>query len=577
MKRTLLLLTTLFLSLAFTPTSSLTGSYPQNYFRSPVEHDILLSGTFGELRPNHFHAGIDIKSSRGVSGDPIFAAAEGFVAKIRVEESGYGRSLYLAHPNGYTTLYAHLEKFSPELETYVKQEQYARQSFEVELKPGAERFPVAKGEPIGVMGNTGASNGAHLHFEVRETSTQNPINPLLFGFDVVDNIAPRMHSLKVYLLSDAREAKDTKTFSLYKLGDKYRVKGDTITVATRQAGFALKVYDHFDRVSNWNGIFSLSMYQNDSLLYDFKLETFSFDETRYLNAHCDYVERVTKNSYYNRCYTLPGNQLSIYKMLSDYGVVNLRNDKPSKITMIASDVNGNSTKLEYWVKSVGATEATFASKGDFNYILPFNEGSVIQTDGIYLNLPPGTLYETLYMKYQTSPERSSGYYSHVHHIHNSKTPVHNYFEIGIRPTVSVPAELKSKIFVAYCEGGSITNCGGNWQDGYLRTKARAFGDYAIMVDVTPPVIRPVNFQYNMRATSKMVFKISDNVNTASNVKGLTYEATIDGNWVLMEFDKKTASLSLKFDDTVGKGEHEFKLVVIDAVGNETVYEKKFVR
>jgi hypothetical protein len=577
MKKFLLVLTLPLLVLAFTTHYPETSeNYPQNYFRSPVAHTVLLSGTFGELRPNHFHSGIDIKSSKGVAGDPIYAAADGYIAKIRIEESGYGRSLYVNHPNGYTTVYAHLDKFTDELENYLKEQQYARKSYEVELLPGADKFRVAQGEQIGTMGNTGASNGAHLHFEVRKTKTQNPVNPLLFGFNVTDNIAPKMHSLKVYFLNDKREAKDEKAFTLFQSGGNYRLKGDTLTLGAWRAGFALKVYDHFDRVSNWNGIYSLEMYLDDSLVYDFELESFSFEETRYINAHCDYEERLTKNSYFNRCYTLPGNRLSIVKHQENYGVIDLFQGRPHKITLVASDVAGNKSNLTFWVKRSEAL-ATSVAQETYNYIFPYNEGNLVQTDGIYLHMPEGTLYENLYLKYMSTPERSSGYYSKVHHLHDSRTPVHGYFDLGIRPTLSIPAELKSKVFVAYCEGNSVVNCGGYWQEGFLRTKVRALGDYAIMVDQTPPSVKPIAFQTNMKGFNKMSFKISDNVSAASNVEGLTYEAQVDGQWILMEFDKKTALLSHRFDDQIGKGEHELVLTVRDAVGNETVLERKFVR
>lgn len=577
MKRILLVVILPLLTLAFTNNDGKPNprkSYPRNYFQPPVSHSLLLSGTFGELRPNHFHAGIDIKSSRGVAGDPIFAAGEGYISRIKVEPSGYGRSISINHPNGYTTVYAHMDKFNAKLEEYVKEQQYTLQSFEIELKPDAQAFPVAQGEQIGYMGNTGASNGAHLHFEVRETTTQNPINPLLFGLFVEDNVAPKMHSLKVYYLNEKREEKDSKAFPLIKSGSGYKIKGDTLTIGAGQAGFGLKVYDHFDRVSNWNGIYALDMYQNDSLVYEFDLESFSFDESRYINAHCDYHERVTNNSYYNRCYTLPGNRLSIYKQQADFGLIRLKDGRISKITIVASDVAGNNSTLEFWVKK--GPSIVPVSQEIYNYILPYDEGNMIRTDGLYLHLPEGVLYENLYLRYSATPERSSGYYSDVHHLHDSRTPVHDYFDIGIRPTISIPAELKPKVFVAYCEGGGILNCGGYWEDGLLRTKVRSLGDYAIMADVTPPSVKPVTFSPNMRGFSKMSFKISDNVATAPNVEGLQFEARVDGEWILMEYDKKTKTITHFFDGRIGPGVHELQLLVKDAVGNETVFQRKFV-
>ncbi len=577
MKRILLILIIPVFTLAFRGGVPEDFVYPKNYFRSPVDHTLLLSGTFGELRSNHFHAGIDIKSSKGVPGDRLYATAGGYIARIKVDPGGYGHSLYINHPNGYTSVYAHLIKYADEINEYVKEQQYAQKSFAVNLILTPDKFPVTQGQVIGLMGNTGSSNGAHLHFEIRDTKTQNPINPLLFGFSVTDNVAPKMHALKVYALDDEREESSTHSFALYQSNGNYRIKNDTLTIDAWHAGFGLKVYDHFDRVSNWNGIFALAMYLNDSLVYDFDLEHFSFDETRYINAHCDYVERVTRNSYYNRCYTLPGNHLSIYKHLKKNGVVDLFKDKPQKITLVASDVAGNESTLEFWVRRGETATAKLVSDEPYNYMLPYDEGNMIQTEGLYLHLPKGALYENLYLKYQVAGELAPDSYSPVHHLHDSTTPVHSYFDLGIRPTVSIPAELKPKVFVAYRVGKTIMNCGGIWKDGFLRTKVRAFGNYCIMADDVAPTIKPVTFTYNMRGYSKMKFKIGDNISTAPNVQGLTFEARVDGEWILMEYDRKTATLTHYFDEHIAKGDHEFKLVVKDAAGNEKIYQKKFAR
>ncbi|HHM21926.1 MAG TPA: M23 family metallopeptidase, partial [Bacteroidetes bacterium] len=563
---------------AFRPADPPAGDkYPVGYFRAPVSHTLLLSGTFGEMRPNHFHAGIDIKSSRGVAGDPVYAAADGYVSRIKVDESGYGRAIYINHPNGFTTVYAHLDHFTDELAAYVKKKQYARKSFEVDLSPAHGEFSFKKGEQIGTMGNSGSSNGAHLHFEVRKTSTQKPVNPLLFGFNVVDNVRPKMHALKAYFLNDKLEEQGSREFNLIKLKNgRYRLKGDTLELSAWGAGFALKVYDHFDGVSNWNGIYSLKMFRDEELIYEFEMESIAFNETRYVNAHCDYEERVTKKSYFNRCFHLPGNKLGIYTKKINNGVVELYANKPAHIKMVAADVAGNEATLEFWVRRSKSPAVPVAGK-IYNYLFPYNEGNLIRTEGLYLHLPKGTLYENLYMKYDVTPERSDGCFSNVHHLHNYRTPVQKYFDIGIRPTVPIPAELKPKVFVAYCQGGEVWNCGGKWKDGLLRASVRAFGDYCIMVDEKPPVVKPVAFSYNMRGYNKMKFKVTDNVETIGRVRAISYNAWVDGQWILMEYDKKNDMLTYVFDEHVGEGDHVLKLIVKDAVGNETIFEKSFIR
>ncbi len=564
-----------FLALAFIFGAIDKEKYPQNYFGSPVHHSIRLAGTFGELRPNHFHSGIDIKSSNGKTGNPIFAAADGYVVRVKIVVGGFGRALYMRHPNGYTTVYAHLKKFTPEVEAYVKREQYRQQSSTIDLYPAANLFSFKGDEKIGEMGNSGSSEGPHLHFEIRNSKTGKPINPLLFGFLMSDHRAPQMYQLKVYYLNDQGETLETKIYPLSQLGHLYQVDGDTLRLGAWRVGFALKVYDHHDNVSNWNGIYSLQMLQDDSIVYDFVFESFSFGETRYINAHCDYEERVTKKSYFNRCYSLPGNKLSIYGKKVNQGIIKLHKDKAAKISMVAADANGNSSKLEFWVKRGKVVQP---KRPPFNYFLSYKEENVIDKPSLYLHFPKGTFYENLYMRYESIRENTSEYFSEIHSVHDYKTPVQKYFDIGIFPTVYIPEEKKKKAIVGYCEtDGTIISYGGSWQEGKLFAKVRALGDYCILIDDVPPIIEPVIFHKTMKGYSKMVFKISDNFPTAGKAKSLSYRATVDGNWILMEFDGKKDLLTHRFDERIGPGEHHLKLVVKDDRGNRQVFERTFLR
>ncbi|MEM9822897.1 MAG: M23 family metallopeptidase [Bacteroidota bacterium] len=545
--------------------------YPQDYFRSPVDIEIRLSGTFGELRPNHLHAGIDIK---GKTGQRIYSIADGYISRIKVQTGGYGNVLYINHPNGFTSVYAHLQNFPEEVAAYVKRAQYRKATFEVELFPEAGRFSLKKGDVIGRMGLSGRSFGPHLHFEIRDTKTEKPINPLLFGFKVQDNVAPKLHELKVYFLNDKRESFRSKTYALRKGGKNYRIKGDTLLIGAWRAGFALKAYDHMTKTPNWNGVYAIEMLKDDVPFYSFTMETFAFSESRYINAHLDYAEQVAKKSYFNRCYSLPGNQLSIYGYTTKKGVVELSKTQPAKITMIAKDVEGNASQLEFWVKR---DEVKPGKTAPFNYLLPYQEENIIENKNLYLYFPKGTFYENLYFQYQSSPEKSSNVYSTVHHLHDFKTPVHRYYDLAIRPNI-IPDSLKAKAFIAYCDSkNKIKSCGGKWESGRLKAKVRDLGDYCIMLDTEAPSIVPLRFRSNMKGYSKMTFKIKDNLNTARNVEGIKYEATVDGQWILMEFDAKNDLLIHRFDDQIGPGKHQFRLVVTDDRGNENVFERSFQR
>ncbi len=548
-------------------------SYPQDYFRSPVDYTILLSGTFGELRPNHFHAGIDIK---GAIGKPLYSIADGYVSRIKVQSGGYGQVLYIDHPNGYTSVYAHMHRFDKTIEKYVKEQQYQQQSFEVDLYPAQNQFVFKKGQLIGKMGTTGRSFGPHLHFEIRDTQTEKPINPLLFGFAVNDKIPPKLHQLKIYSLNDKHETIATKTKNISKAkSGKYYIGGDTLYIPAWRVGLGLKTYDHMNGVSNWNGVYSIEMFEEEQSKYMFEMETFAFHETRYINAHLDYNEQVAKKSYFNRCYRLPGNQLQTYPIQSEDGVITLSQNKAKKIKMVVKDADGNTTNLTFYLKR--AKEVKKQDQDIYNYYLPYNEDNIIQNEDIVINLPYGSLYENLYLQYHKTNEKSADIYSDYHHIQDFKTPTHKYYELGIKAK-NLPTEKRDKAVIVYCRTGKAPlSYGGKWEGDFLKTEVRDFGDFCIMLDEKPPSIIPISFKSNMKGFNLMSFKIKDNFKTARNVKGLSYNGYIDGEWVLFEFDAKKNLIKHRFDKNLPSGKHQFKLIVEDERGNKKVFKRDFTR
>lgn len=539
-------------------------------FVLPTDGTPLLSGTFGELRSNHFHAGIDIK---GYVGKPIYAVEEGFVSRIKVQGGGYGNALYISHPNGYTSVYAHLDNYDEEIAAYVKKQQYQLKNFEVDLFPPKGMFSFKKGEKIGEMGVKGYSFGPHLHFELRETKTEMPVNPLMYGFSIKDNISPRMHMLKVYGLDPELNTTITKEYNLIGGNGNYRISGDTIDFGAWRIGLGIKVYDHMNGTSNWNGVYRIMVMVDDQEVYDFVMDKFAFSESRYINAHLDYRDVVTKKSYYNRCYLLPGNKLSVYHAGRTHPIVKLSEYQTKKVTVVAQDANGNQSKLVFWVKR---SEVKPPNQAYFNYLFPHNEANRIETQDVSLYLPKGTLYQDLYLDYSASSEADGEEFSKVHHIHNRTVPAHRYFELAISP-ISMPKDLMDKAFIARCEeDNTYVNCGGEWKNGKLVTKVRTFGDYTIMIDENPPVIKLITFRSNMKGYSKMSFQIEDDFDTGGSAKDLRYEGFIDGEWVLFQFDAKRNLLFHEFEPGL-KGAHELVLNVYDAVGNKRVFKSSFIR
>jgi hypothetical protein len=555
------------------PLPDVAADYPKDYFMAPVaDSPLRINGTFGELRDDHFHSGIDIDGS---TGEPVFAAADGFIDRVRVQASGYGNVLYVKHPNGYTTVYAHLDRFSSEIQKFVKETQYKRERFEVDLHPADGQFKVKKGQEIGKLGNSGSSSGAHLHFEIRRSGSDKALNPLSFGLPVVDKTPPEIRDMKVYFLNEKREVMTGKPFPLQHRKDGSAiVAGDTAHLGAWRIGFGIKAFDKQTGRKNDNGIYSIALYADGQLTYQWRMDELDFDETRYLNAHVDYPARQRYGAWFHRCFILPGDRLSNYARSESLGAIAISKDKATKIVVKVADAASNTSIITFWVKRSEFMETIVGPPYQFE--LPWDADSRIDLEDFTMILPKGALYENLSFQYKSTPDESDGMYSSMHHLHDDKTPVHRYFEISIRPR-NLPPELRAKAVIANCGEGRPDNCGGAWRGDYVVTKVRQLGDYCVMVDKEPPAITPVVFTEDMRKKSAMAFRVRDNFAISGSADHMTYRGTVDGQWVLFEYDRKRDRLTYTFDGRIGTGEHWLRLSVKDDRGNEALFERKFIR
>lgn len=546
--------------------------YPKGYFQNPVAAQLRLSGTFGELRPNHFHAGIDIK---GAIGTPIYAAAEGFISKIVVSPDSYGNHLYIQHPNGFTTLYAHLESFSSGVREYVLRLQREAETFELTVRPAPGQFEVKKGDLVGFMGNSGHSFGPHLHFEIRETATNKPHNPLLFGYKVADAIPPRLHEVKVYEVDKQLNTVASRVLSLVFKNGNYRLPNDTIEINTAQFGMAIKAYDHMDGVSNWNGIYALDLSDGDEVIYGFRMDAIGQDESRFLNAHIDYTEQRNRGSYFHRCFRLPGNYLSIYSP-EKTGWLSLNPGEVKQLEFAVRDIAGNTSTAVLYVRRGLSERNTVLGNMPYQFFWPYDRSNQIEDFRLYVYLPKGVLYENALIRYESKPP-VAGQFSYLHSFKPDDIPLHRTFSLGLRAE-GIPRSLRAKAFVAQISNGSVTNWGGQWQDdGVLVAPVRSFGNFCIMLDTVAPKIQSERFYPDMRRYSVMSFKISDNVSASINLPNLRFKAFIDGKWTMFVYDEKNRRIQHTFDETLGKGTHQLRLEVLDAMGNVAVFEGNFLR
>lgn len=565
----------LLLSSTWLSMSEHTPKYPVGQFISPVNRDIKLSGTFGELRNNHFHAGLDIKSKNGTIGDTVYAAADGYISRIQVNEYGYGNVLYIEHPNGYTSVYAHLDCFAPLIQDFVKKEQYRKERFEVDLYPAPFQFPVRQLDQIGLLGNSGYSFGPHLHFEIRHSDSQTPVNPLHFGISVQDQTPPVIQQLIAYQYDPAGQLLNSIV-----LQPKVKSKGvyvleQPVEIAGTQVTFGIRTCDYQDGVDNQNGVYSIACKADDAPSFAFALDEIAFRYSRYLNAHIDYRMKVYQNKFFHRCFPLEGNKLPIYFTGVDEGLIYLHTEQPREVSIAVADFNNNVSTVEFAVQRNTSLLLNYAPEPVFQQMATPGEMAIISQPGIQVVWPEGSFYEKTPLNITTIPGAETDAFSPHYELAPTDVPVHYYFTIAIEG-LNVPPAFQDKAFIARCDpDGSVVNCGGNWIGNNLTSGARQMGTYTIMIDTIPPTISPLSFNAKMKAWKKMSFRISDNVRIRDKGRDLLYSAWVDGKWILMALDGKNGVLTHEFDGRIPPGDHELVLKVTDDRGNEAVLRKSF--
>lgn len=547
--------------------------YPQDYFRSPMDIPLYLAGNFGELRTNHFHAGIDIKT-QGVEGKNIYASAKGHVSRIKIQHGGYGKIIYIDHPNGYTTTYAHLKEFSTRIDSFIKVEQYKNESFTINWYPDSGLIPISKGEIIALSGNTGGSGGPHLHFEIRETISEHAMNVLMFGMPIKDNIAPIIKGVRIYPLEDASLVNNQTApiyLGAYKSGTNYKISSTPIV--TNKIGFGVETLDRINGSGNRCGVFEIKLTVDGNIVYEHKMDRVPFEESRYLNSHTDYHYRKTKKKWIHKSYIEPNNQLSIYRTAEQNGIINFNDTLLHKVEYTISDVSGNVSKLNFNVKANKLLkQQTKAIPRNFTKSMEYHTDNEYSAKGVLIKIPEGALYDDIDFNYKTSPHPKKRW-SDIHHIHSDLTPLHKPAEVYIK--CDFPSSIPQEKLVAVRKTSSGHLAGvqiGEYAVGYYSFKTKYFGSFYIFHDIVAPTIKPLNIYSgkNIANQSKFDFTITDNL---SGIK--SYNCYIDGKWVLMEYDYKRKRLTHNKHGVISKGKHELKLVVTDAVGNEKVYKCSF--
>jgi hypothetical protein len=550
-------------------------SYSQELpdFILPIKHPLFLTGSFGELRSNHFHAGIDIKSSRGVSGDPIYAVSEGYISRIMVHPGGYGNAMMIHHPNGYTSIYAHLDKFETAIEQKLYELQLRHESYELDFELNTTEFPVRRGQHIGNMGNTGYSFGPHLHFELRRTSDEMLMNPLLFGYDIQDTRPPKMQGIRLYALDENNRELEAANYSLRKKNGYYSPLADTLRVKGPKAGIALSAIDEMDMLTNKNGIYRLEMFVDQQLYFSYQMDSFPRSETRFLNAHTDYDQYMYKGNYFHRLFRLPGNRVDLYPFIFNNGVIPLDRENPVHIKILAYDFHKNMSISTFYLSS--DTIQKVFNTPPHDYFLPCREQSIIREDSIVLNFLDSTFYEDQFFILNRLPYTTSKSYSSVYHVHKKKIPLQQSYKLSILPR-TIPAHLKSKAIIVECSSNNYINYGGKWENNLLSTRLRTFGDFCVMIDTIPPKISMVKFYKTATKSREFRFQISDNISGSSRELSNQVRAEIDGRWVPGTFNHRNGVLVLDISSFKGK-DLKLTITATDSQGNKQQWSDSFSR
>ncbi|ANF50975.1 metalloendopeptidase [Chryseobacterium glaciei] len=537
------------------------NNYPQNYFRNPLNISINLAANFGAVRSNHFHMGLDIRTN-SQENLPVVAAADGYVSRIKVERYGFGNAVYITHPNGYTTVYAHLNKYFDKLDEFVKGQQYKDEKWERDIIFSPNQFPVTKGQLIALSGNTGGSAGPHLHFEIRDTKTEECLNPLLFGFNIPDNIAPIISGLYWYDRRFSTYEPGGNGIAVKKAGSVYT--SNVIQVTSPQISFAIKAVDKANQGFNL-GIYDAELLIDGKLVYSFKIDKIHYNDTRYINGCIDYTKFVRDKMSIQHLSNLSGMKLQNYSSGSD-GIINLQDNDVHDIEIILKDVNGNTSRLTTKVQLNNSSEKVSSNN---KTVVP-NESKTIKTENAEINLSKNAVYDAVnFNMYEKSDAEAV---SNAIVLNNPYIPIHDYFTLKIKPNRKLTNEEKDKTVVELNYGSDKNIIKAKWNGDWAEGQFNRLGTARLLLDNSLPSVSSSWKEGAIVTVGSFRLKGTTKIGDIES-----FRAELDGKW--LRFARIKDDFVYVFDEKCpkGSGSHTLKMTTINTAGNMNMQSFTFQR
>ncbi len=540
------------------------------YFRNPLAIPIELTANFGELRNDHWHMGLDIRTN-AKENIPVYAAARGYIAQIGVRPQSFGRFIVINHPNGLSTLYAHLNDFFPALEDYVTHKQYEKESWAIELEFRPEQFPVSKGTFIAYSGNTGGSRGPHLHFEVFETSTGKRLNPLLHLFPLKDDISPVLQRLAMYDRSKSVFDQSPLMFTLKNTDSGYIIpRMPVVKTGYARLSFALQAYDLIRKGGSEDGIYSASIRVNDEELLYFRLDSIDYDETSYINSHIDYTHRHGGGSWLQHLSQLPGNRSQVYRQVKNDAVLELADTLPHKIHILVHDSRGNSSALQFYIRYDSSL-----ARSRVNYKPPYsfapNSVSLLERPGFQLFIPQYALYDTVSAAYSLLETVNPLTFSRIHQTSPVHIPFHQDAVVRVQVNRKPPEHLMNKLLLLRTSGSRNTVRKAVLQEQWAVASFDGFGTFRVVADTLAPKIndplktsRPAKpgDTLDLSPLNRIIFTPVDEYRVQK------FSAWLNGKWIRFTNDKSSHWV-YRFDERCPYGVHELRVRAEDMAGNST--------